>query len=767
MADKNAKKVEFVGRVVRQIYSSEDYKMYSVQVDREKYPDIKFSIYGTATIGGNIHSLTPESEYYIVATEKNGSRGYLYNVTNIKKTDLKSEGDTYTFLQEILTFKQASELYREYPNIIELVVNGKADEVVNLNKLHGIGPYIFGLIKDKIIENYALFDLITEFKGVLTIAMLKKLYDKYPSIQTIRKEMKKDPYKCLCGLSRVGFRTADDLLLEMEKEKIIEFEYDLRTSKQRCLACMMYLLEENETNGSTKMNLVDLSKQVKKLTPACYDHFATCINENKKHIYCNKETFDIALMDTYEIEEKVAKYIIYGLKKYNPWNIDWESYRKKGEFPLSDEQLKSLELICKRNIAILCGFAGSGKTATTNTLIKMLTDNEKTFTLLSPTGRAAKVLSGYTGMPASTIHRGYGYQPPNWKYNNERKIDTDVVIVDETSMCDIFLFYRLLDGIDFNKTKLFIIGDPAQLCSVGAGNVLHDLIESKIVPTVMLTKIFRYNEGGLMQVATDTRNGKKFLDEVSDSKMVFLGNNKDFAFMQCTNEKIPEKLEKLYGELLKQGVSPTDIMVLSAQNKGDYGTVSINNMLQKIANDNCKNNSKTFMQIGDIKFYEGDTVLQTMNNYHASVCNNDFFGDANSETMIANGETMTIKEINQFDVVLEIDGVEVEYTKADMQKVNLAYSISTHKSQGGSAKIVILLVPTSHTFMLSSNLLYVGFTRTKARCFTIGDLSTVNKAIKKKEENNRNTFLLDMLKNNVYSDPFDPLSIFVKRSNIN
>ena len=110
MTDKNVKKVEFVGRVVRQIYSSEDYKMYSVQVNREEYPDIKFSIYGTATIGGNLHSLTPESEYYIVATEKNGSRGYMYNVINIRKTDLKSEGDVYTFLQEILTFNQASEL---------------------------------------------------------------------------------------------------------------------------------------------------------------------------------------------------------------------------------------------------------------------------------------------------------------------------------------------------------------------------------------------------------------------------------------------------------------------------------------------------------------------------------------------------------------------------------------------------------------------------------------------------------------------------------
>lgn len=748
MTKTNKKQVEFVGRVVRQIYSSEDYKMYSVEVDKEKYPDIKFTIYGTATIGGNLHSLTSNAEYYIVATEKNGSRGYMYNVTNIRKTDLKSEGDVYTFLQEILTFNQASELYREYPDIIDLVVTGKADTVVDLNKLHGIGPHIFGCIKEKIIENYALFDLINEFKGVLTISMLKKLYEKYPSIQTIRKEMRKDPYKCLCGLSRVGFKTADSLLLEMEKEKVIEFDYPLISSKQRCLACMLYFLEENETNGSTKMNLLDLRKQVMKLTPGCAQHFVTCINDNKEHIYCNKETMDIALMNTYMTELYVAAYIISGLKKNNKWNIDWKSYQNKGEFPLSEEQLDSLRLICEKNIVILCGFAGSGKTATTNTLIKMLIDNNKSFELLSPTGRAAKVLSSYTRMPASTIHRGYKYYPPNWGYDKDNKINTDIVIVDETSMCDIFLFYHLLDGIDFNRTKLFIIGDPAQLCSVGAGNVLHDLIESNVVPTVTLTKIFRYNEGGLMQVATDTRNGKKFLSEVSDNKFVALGKNKDFTFIQCENDKIPENLEKLYSQLLKTGISPNDIMVLSAQNKGDYGTVAINNKLQQIANENCRNNSKNFMQIGDIKFYEGDSILQTVNNYHARVYNDDvFFGDSDAETMIANGETMTIKEITPFDVVSEIDGINVKYSKGDMQNVNLAYSISTHKSQGGSAKIVIFLVPTSHTFMLSSNLLYVGFTRTKERCFTIGDLTTVNRAIKKKEENNRNTFLLGVLKN--------------------
>lgn len=749
MAKVKNKQVEFIGRVDREIYSTENYKMYSVEVDRDEYPDIKFTIYGNATIAGNLHSLTPTAEYYIIANERNGNRGYVYDVVNIRKTEMKSESEVYTFLQEILTLNQAAELYREYPQIVQLVIDGTADEVVDLNKLHGIGPYIFGVIKEKIIENYALFDLITEFKGVLTISMLKKLYQEYTSIPKIRSAMRKDPYHCLCSLSRVGFKTADSLLLEMEKEKIIEFDYPLVSSKQRCLACMMYFLEENENNGSTKMKLLDLRKQVQKLTPGCVEHFVTCINENKEDIYCNKETLDVALKYTYDTEIKVAAYIIKGLFTKNKWDINWKSYRDKGQFSLSDEQLESLKLICENNMAILCGFAGSGKTATTNTLITMLQDNLKTFMLLSPTGKASKVLSQYTGMPASTIHRGYKYYPPEWGYNYENPVDVDVVIVDEFSMCDIYLFYRLLDGIDFNRTKLFLIGDPAQLCSVGAGNCLHDLIESKVIPTIKLTKIFRYNEGGLMQVATDTREGRHFIRNVENKKAVILGSNQDFVFYQCENDKIIDRLELIYQTLLNAGNTPDEIMILSAQNKGDYGTIAINNRLQKIANPNCLNKDAKHMKIGDIDFYEGDLVLQTVNNYHAALSNGyGYLYDAEGErleTLIANGETMTIKKINEYDVILELNDQEYIYKKADMQNVNLAYSLSTHKSQGGSAKIVIFVTPSSHTFMLSSNLLYVGFTRTKKRCYTIGDITTVNRAIKKKEENRRNTFLLEKL----------------------
>ncbi|WP_346961406.1 AAA family ATPase [Clostridium sp.] len=738
------KELEFKGTIIRETYSSKDYKMYAIDVDREEYPDIKFTKYGNAVIGGNLHSLTPDMEYFIKATEKVGSKGYMYNVTNIKKTQIKSEKDCYEFLQEILTFNQASVLYQFYPNIVDLIINGEENEV-DLSKLKGIKEYTFNCIKEKIVENYALYDLINEFHGVLTLSMLKKLYNKYPSIEKIRTELRCRPYKTLCGLSRVGFKTADSLLQELEKDNCIKFEYDLKTSKERCLACMTYFLEENETNGNTKMSIPDLRKQVLKLTPACANHFVSCLKENKE-IYYDKKTMDVALTYTYATELLIATTIDRAIKIKSNWNLDWKSYQNQGEFPLSDEQLKALDLICSNQIVILSGYAGSGKTATTNTLIKMMLDNNKTFMLVAPTGRAAKVLKGYTGQPAATIHRAYGYMPPDeWEYNEENKICKDLVIVDEASMSDVFLFKHLIDGIDFNKTKLLIIGDPAQLCSVGAGNVLNDMISSNKIPIAMLTKIFRYSEGGLMQVATDTRNCKMFLKEKQD-KYIFLGKNKDYGFRQCSNGEILKHAAELYKKLLTKGILPGDIMVLTSQNKGEYGTIAINNILQRIANKNYGSND--YIQIGDVKYYKDDIVLQTVNNYRAKIYVPDCLFEIEEpipKTMIANGELGTIKEINNLYAVIDFDGVLVKYTKSDIENISLGYSISTHKSQGGSAKIVIFLTPSAHTFMLNSNLIYVGLTRTKERCFHLGDLTTVNRAIKKKENLMRNTSLLKFL----------------------
>lgn len=732
--------------IERCTYDSPDYKVYSAYVDKKQYPEIKHNEkYGNVTIFGNLHHLCETQSYEVTAVEELNKYGYGYKVINIRMDQPKSEEDVYVFLQEILTFNQASELWKHYPDIIDRVITGNTDDI-DLNKLKGIKEAIFLKIKDKIIQNYALYDLVVEFGGILTISMLKKIYDEYPSIEMLKRKLREDPYKCLTRISGVGFIKADAILLELERINKIKFPFDLKSSQQRCAACIEYFLIENQNNGNTKMDLRDLRKQVVKLVPTCSQHYVECLKND--YFYYNKETYDIALRKTYDTENYIAERIADANTYKRVWNIDYTKYRNVGDCSLSDEQVSALKCICENNIMILNGNAGSGKSMTSSAIIKMLDDNHKTFRLFAPTGRAAKVLSDYTQCPASTIHRGLGYRPPSdWGYNKECKLDCDVLIIDEFSMIDIFLFAHVIDALDFKKTKLIIIGDSAQLPSVGPGNLLHDFMNSNIIPTISLSKIFRYADGGLMKVATDVRNMKPYLNGIKEKCTVF-GNAKDYSFIQSANERIVNDTVSLYRKLIKNH-KPEDILVLSAYNKGEYGTIVLNKHLQKLANPNISKSSIS-MQIGETTFYKDDIVIQTVNNYKAIVyIDNQFtYGDDAETTFIPNGMIGKIKLISLQFAVIDYDGIEVIYKKSDMQSVMLGYAISIHKSQGGSADTVVLLTPSSHSYMLNSNLIYVGLTRMKKNLYHLGDSNAINRSVKKKENLARNTFMCHFLKKN-------------------
>ncbi len=276
----NEKEVLFKGRVIRQTYNSDNYKIYALDIDKDLYPDIKLSKYGNAVICGEIHDLGIGIEYEVKAIEQSTKYGYSYKVLNLRRNRPKSANDMYVFLQEILTLKQAQTLYNVYPDIVDRVMNNQIDDI-DFTKLKGIKEYTFNVIKNKIVENFCLSDMVIEFQGLLSISMLKKLYNKYTSITMVKQKIKENPYKCLCGLAGVGFSTADNLIIEIEKiskenisagkPPIIKFSIDLKTSPQRCLACMLYLLGKNEVEGHTLMPLIELKKQCDKFVPACLD----------------------------------------------------------------------------------------------------------------------------------------------------------------------------------------------------------------------------------------------------------------------------------------------------------------------------------------------------------------------------------------------------------------------------------------------------------------------------------------------------------------
>lgn len=747
------KEYKFSCKVQKCTYNTSDFRIYATDVDGVKYPEIKKNKYGNVTILGEVQELTLGVDYEVTAIEQESRYGISYKVLNIKRNVPTTEKDMFLFLSEILTENQAKTLYNAYPDIVQRVKENRLDDI-DFSKLKGIKEYTFNVIKNKIVENFCLSDLVIEFQGYLTLSVIKKIYNKYPSIEVLKEKLKKDPYKCLCGLAGIGFKTADSILLDIEKVSkkniangkppIVDFETDLASSSQRCLSCLLYLLSENEGNGHTKMNLAELRKSCMNMVPACSHHFSEAVKSSS--IYYNKENMEVSLSKTYEIEYDIAKTILNALyNNCNVWDFDVEKYRIVNGSSLSDEQIQAVSNVCKYSISILNGSGGTGKSFSTQAVINMLKEHRKTFRLFSPTGKAAKVLSDYTKEKASTIHRGLMYNPAiGWMCNEENKLTCDIVIIDEFSMVDIHLFKHFIDAVDFAKTKLLLIGDNAQLPSVSCGNLLHDFMQTKLIPTTTLTKVFRYGEGGLMKVATDVRCCKPYLNSSMKSKMTSFGSNKDYSFVDLPSEAIPANTVALYKKLLAMGNSIEDIQVLTAKNVGDCGANKLNNMIQKVANPNYGSNN--CMKVGDVTYYEGDLVIQKVNNYKAELVfkNNDDF-DESETAFVANGESGIVKEIYKSYMIIDFDGICVRYYRGDMLNVGLGYSITIHKSQGSSIENVILCTPQSHTFMLNSNLIYVGLTRMKKRCFHLGTLSSVNMAIKKKANLSRETFMQQLL----------------------
>lgn len=740
---------KFKGKVKRCIFSSETFKCYAVDVDIKQYPDIQLNRYKNCTIIGDLPDLGEDIEYEITAVEKEGKYGLSYQVLNIKRDIPTTSEEVYSFLSSILTVNQAKTICENYPNILDIIKENRLDEI-DLNKLKGIKEYTFERIREKIIDNFYLADLIAEFQGYFTLSIVRKLYKAYTSTDKIRDVLKKDPYAALIKLSGVGFKTADRLLLDIEdvskkniengEKPIIEFEYNIKTSKQRCLACVLFLLKKNEENGSTKTNLVDLRSECLKLTPECIDYFPEVVKDDD--IYLNKDKLEIALKSTYNTEKYICDNIKERLENNaNTWMYNIEMYRNISGSNLSNEQMELLRSVCKNNFTVLTAAAGTGKSFSTKALINLLKDNNKQFLLCSPTGKAAKRLSQYTGERANTIHRTLMYQDGKFKFDKDNKLFADVILIDEVGMTDIYLFRSLLEAIDID-TKVVLIGDSFQLNSVGCGALLRDLCACEKIPHITFNHVFRLGEGGALTACTYVRQNKKFLTK---NEFFQLGNDKSYSFIPANKTQINNMILALYKKILAT-YDVEDITVISSYNVGENGCDKLNQLLQPLANPKSLT-SNQFVKIKqdklEVKYFVGDIVLQCVNNYSAKL----FIGDKTKEkTFVPNGTQGKVIDIIDNDLIINFDGEIVYYSIDEIRQIRHSFAVSTHKMQGSQNKIIIFCCPSSHIFFLSNNLIYTAISRAEEKIYHFSDVKTINTAMNKSDSNKRNTFLGDMLK---------------------
>lgn len=754
----NDLKFSFRAKIEKCLYKNDKnyFKVYTTTVDTNQYPFIKLNSYHNCKIIGKMPELLIGTEYDVVATEKKDKYGVSYNVINITRNVPKTKEDVLIFLKTILTEKQATTIVNVYPNIIEMVMNGDTENV-DISKLNGIGEKTIEKIKNKINYNFYLFDLVAKFKNILSLNILMKLHKMYLSVDLIIENITKRPYSTLTKINGIGFKTADAIVIKLQEKNVIKFGYDIKTSEDRCHACIIYLLYENENEGNTKANLATIRNKCHKLVPECSKHFSTSIKH--EDIYYNKDTMDIAIKETYNEEKYIANDILNRASKTdNIWNYNIEKYRNVNGFDLTDEQMILLDSVCKNNLTILTAPAGSGKTYSTKALVHMLRDNMKSFILSTPTGKSAKKLSESTGEKTSTIHRLLGYDGKYFSCDNGGKIDVDVIIIDEVGMVDINLFYNLLKSLN-EYTKIVLIGDSFQLNSVGYGALLRDLSNCSKLNKITFSKIFRMGEGGVLTACTYVRQNQKF---IYNNEFTQIGKDKSYSFIPVKKNNINNTIVALYKKLLTK-YNPKDVTVISSFNVGNNGCGALNKLLQPIANPNATKEN-VCVEVGNpdnkIKFYVGDIVVQCKNNYHTTVYKfneedkdyieeNDYINSQTQEEIecfIANGEQGKIVQIKNNSIIIKFENNFVTYFSFEiLENIKHAFALSVHKMQGSQNKIIIFCCPSSHMFMLSNNIIYTAISRAEKQVYHLTDAKTLNTAMKKSDSKNRLTFLQDML----------------------
>lgn len=732
-------KVKF--RPIRAVYKTNDYQVYGC-VPLEEYTSLELNKYGNFTISGYLPYITLMKVYELnIELSNNKYGGYIVTDTpNFSIADI-SDTEELEILHSITTPSQAQYVHSAYPNYIRLIIEGKETEI-DLKKIHNVGEFRHNAYIRLIKEKYKYFEIIKELKDFeLLPSDCKALENKYSTLEEIKKNLYENPYYNLISVCERDFEIVDKLIVSLMPE--------MENSNQRTESLMLWILDRNEIDSNTRINANDMAQYCIDYAPTLTSKLKDVANESPL-IYYDDATKYIAKMGTYLAECKIAQDIKERIEHPKRYNIDWRKYQNAGDFPLTEEQMEFLRISTEQSVGMLLGIAGGGKTASVKTLIKMCEDNNLTYTLLAPTGIASKVLADFTKCETSTIHRRFMKSEP---------IYSDICICDEISMYSIehmSMIFQMLTP----QTKIFFVGDPNQIPSIGCGNILNDMINSNIIPTARLTKVFRYGKDGIYTMSTDIANGRAYIS--SDGVPCFDNAEKvtDYQFISIASNPL-EQICQAYDELI-QKYSYKDIMILSPINIGTFGSLKINETIQEQYNPLKSHTQEeaSYKKNKDviIKFRAGDKIINTQNSYDHMTLeqyrmqNKSFDEFDDNDTALGfkqsncyNGDIGYVLEIDKGNIIAQFDNNVFVFTKENISQLLLAYCISVYKSQGSQCKAVISITHPTHRY-LHRALLYVAATRCQEYLYEIGSVSAINKALDIVEINNRDTFLLDLLR---------------------
>ena len=551
------------------------------------------------------------------------------------------------------------------------------------------------------------------------VSKANKIYKTYG--QKAIKIIEKNPYQLAKDIHGIGFKTADIMAqsLGIPKDSVI-----------RAHAGLQYTLLQGLNDGHCGLPQEKLLVEAEKLLaiPEAILQQGLELGLAEKSLIADlKDNIDVIfLYYLWHYEKTIAK-IILNLVSQQP--LKWKALKAQPEIEWVENHLKlSLSLgqkeairqLTSSKLMIITGGPGVGKTSVIQSIIQILKKQPVTILLAAPTGRAAKRMTEATGLPAKTLHRLLETEGKGGKFqrNEENPLEGDLLIIDEVSMVDVPMLRSLLLALP-KSMSLILVGDVDQLPSVGPGQVLKDLIESDKVPVCRLTQIFRQAKSSHIITNAHCINQGNMPDLTDKT-----GIETDFYFVSAkTPEDCQYKLLKMVKERIPQKFgfnALTDIQILTPMNRSSLGAQSLNPLLQEALNPRVKTASHWVERFGT-RFYIGDKIIQTTNNYDKDVFNGD-------------GGIIQAIDSETKAVVIEFDGREVHYEVDELDEIALAYALTIHKSQGSEYPVVVIPIMMQHYMMLKRNLLYTGITRGKKLVICVGEKRAVAMAVKGQEK---------------------------------
>ena len=582
----------------------------------------------------------------------------------------------------------------------------------------------------------------------ITTNMALKIYHVYH--EKTAEIVKNNPYKLVEDIDGIGFLTAD---------KIAQNAGIPKNSVFRVRAGLIHVLKTScEKNGNTYLPKNLLLKQASEVLGLTFEENEQIFNEAFETICLDRTAITtwvdgtevVMLSRFYYYETSIAQKLVWlaNCQKNEDYDLskEIENFELRNNIKFHEEQKNAIIGAINNGVFVITGGPGTGKTTIIKCILDILSSQQKIVSLVAPTGRAAKRMSDSTNHEAKTIHRllEVNVIQSNESYfvhNESNPLKTDAVIVDEVSMVDVALMCSLLKALP-RDCKLILVGDKDQLPSVGAGNVLADILQSKVISYCMLTKIFRQDEKSL--IITNAHL-------INEGKMPLIDNTSMDFFFDSKND--PEVIKDTIVDLVVERlpnflkIPPQSIQVLAPLKAGVCGIENLNKVLQEKINP--PSNQKRQVEFGRTIFRENDKVMQMTNNYDLEWKRHGRYADEVGKGVF-NGDIGIITTIdpNTSEVIVEFeDGRICLYTRPDLIDLSLSYAITIHKSQGSEFDVVIIPAIAGPSIILTRNLIYTAVTRAKKMVVIVGEKFYLKRMVSNKYTATRFTLLKTLLIN--------------------